>query len=117
MLDGVSYEACMADWSATTKIEEVRCSKTQHLFFHMKNNGRTKVKNIRFLFFTALIIMTFSTPVLSLETKEELAVPVAEVSAPEFRFESVPEGTKVTHPYVIHNRGSAPLEVLKVKTG
>ena len=77
------------------------------------------MNNIRFLFFTALIIMAFSTPVLSLETKEEVAVPVAvaEVSAPEFRFELVPEGTKVTHPYVIHNKGNAPLEVLKVKTG
>lgn len=74
------------------------------------------MKNIRFLFFTALMIMAFSTHVLSLETKED-AVPVAEVSTPEFRFESVPEGAKVTHPYVIHNRGSAPLEVLKVKTG
>ena len=82
----------------------------------MKNNGRNKVKNIKFIFFTALIIMAFSTPVMSLETKEG-AVPVAEVFAPEFRFESVPEGAKVTHAYILHNRGSAPLKVLKVKTG
>ena len=74
------------------------------------------MKNIRFLFFTALMVMVFSTPVLSLETKEEAAIPVAEVSAPEFRFESVPEGTKVNHDYIIHNKGSEPLEVLKVKT-
>ena len=75
------------------------------------------MKNIRLLFFTALMVMVFSTPVLSLETKEEVAVAVAEVSAPEFRFELVPEGAKVTHDYIIHNKGSAPLEVLKVKTG
>jgi copper(I)-binding protein len=84
--------------------------------FYMKNNGRNKVKNIKNIFFTALIIMAFSTPVLSLETKG-VAVPVVEISAPEYRFESVPEGAKVTHAYIVHNRGNAPLEVLKVKTG
>ena len=75
------------------------------------------MKNIRFLFFTALMIMAFSTPALSLETKDEVAVAVAEAPAPEFRFELVPEGAKVTHDYIIHNKGSEPLEVLKVKTG
>jgi len=74
------------------------------------------VKTIRFIFFTALIIMAFTPPVLSLETKA-VAVPVAEVSAPEFQFESVPEGTKVTHDYIIYNKGSEPLRVLKVRTG
>ncbi|SMC79251.1 hypothetical protein SAMN02746065_11082 [Desulfocicer vacuolatum DSM 3385] len=75
------------------------------------------MKNIKNIFFAALVIMAFSTPATSLEAKDGNAVPVAEVSAPEFQFESVPEGSEVTHRYVIHNKGNAPLEVLRVKTG
>ena len=79
------------------------------------------MKNIKFLFLAALIFMALSVPVWSLETKAEsqadTPVPVAEIAAPEYRFDTVPEGTKVTHVYVIQNKGTAPLEVVQVKTG
>ncbi len=74
------------------------------------------MKIIKFIFLSALILMAFSAPVLSLETKAD-SVPVAEVSTPEYRFDSVPEGTRVTHEYLLHNRGTALLKVLQVKTG
>ena len=79
------------------------------------------MKNIKFLFLAALISMALSVPVWSLETKGEsqadVPVPGAEIAASEYLFDTVPEGTKVTHAYVIKNKGTAPLEVLQVKTG
>ncbi len=78
------------------------------------------MKNIRFLFLVGLVFMALSIPVWSLETKaesQEIPVPVAEIAAPEYRFDTVPEGTKVTHAYIIKNKGTAPLEVLRIKTG
>ena len=74
------------------------------------------MKIIRLILFFALILMFFSVPALSLDAKTD-NVPVAEMAASEYRFESVPEGTRVTHDYIIHNRGTAPLKVIQVKTG
>jgi hypothetical protein len=39
--------------------------------------------------------------------------------APEgiYTFESVPEGTKITHEFIIQNKGTAPLNIENVKTG
>jgi hypothetical protein len=79
------------------------------------------MKNIKFLFLGGLVFMALSMPVWSLETKAEsqadVPVPVAEIAEPEYRFDAVPEGTKLTHAYVIQNKGTAPLEVVRVKTG
>lgn len=74
------------------------------------------MRNIKFLFFTALIITVFSIPGLSLAAKKA-ATPVAEVSAPEYRFDAVPEGSKITHDFRVRNKGDAPLNVTKVRTG
>ncbi|GAB6144306.1 hypothetical protein [Desulfocicer niacini] len=79
------------------------------------------MKNIKFIFLVALVSMALCVPVWSLETKAESQaddpVPVAEIAVPEYRFDAVPEGTKVTHAYVIKNKGTALLEVVRVKTG
>jgi hypothetical protein len=34
-----------------------------------------------------------------------------------FEFTPVVEGTEISHAFVIHNRGEAPLEILKVTSG
>ena len=79
------------------------------------------MKNIKFLFLAGLVFMALSMPVWALETnadsQADTPVPVAKIAAPEYRFDAVPEGTKVTHAYVIQNKGTAPLEVVRVKTG
>lgn len=42
-----------------------------------------------------------------------------EIFVPETRysFEPVPEGAEVSHDFVIHNKGDAPLKINRVKSG
>ena len=80
------------------------------------------MKNIKFLFFAALIFTVFAAPALCLEKNKATSQAVGAVSSvvipeSEYRFDSVPEGTKITHAYTIQNRGTIPIEVLRVKTG
>jgi hypothetical protein len=42
--------------------------------------------------------------------------PSAFVPEPVYEFGQVVDGTKITHDYVIQNKGSAPLKIEKVKT-
>lgn len=43
--------------------------------------------------------------------------PVAVMAERTYTFDAVPEGTEVRHDFVIENHGSAPLRIIKVKTG
>lgn len=45
------------------------------------------------------------------------AAPSAVVPSGKFEFEPVVDGTKVTHDFVIQNKGTGPLNIEKVKTG
>jgi hypothetical protein len=45
-----------------------------------------------------------------------LKLPLAHLPALRYEFEPVMEGRKVTHDFVVQNKGSAPLEIQKVKT-
>jgi len=44
-------------------------------------------------------------------------VPVAVAPRDTYQFETVPEGTQVTHEFKIQNQGTAPLIIEKVNTG
>ena len=53
-------------------------------------------------------------------TEREPTVEAApELSIPEknYEFENVPAGQTVTHDFILHNRGTAPLHITRVKTG
>ena len=45
-----------------------------------------------------------------------LKLPLAHLAAPRYEFAPVLEGQEVTHDFVIQNRGSAALEIQKVRT-
>ena len=51
------------------------------------------------------------------ESKGEENQPVAFFQALKYEFSQVVEGTQVTHDFIIQNKGTAPLEIEKVKTG
>lgn len=51
------------------------------------------------------------------EGKGEENQPVVFFPALKYEFSQVVEGTKVTHDFIIQNKGTAPLKVEKVKTG
>jgi hypothetical protein len=44
------------------------------------------------------------------------AVPVIEVRDPTYDFGEVPEGEVIKHDYSVFNKGTAPLEIKRVKT-
>lgn len=44
-------------------------------------------------------------------------VPIAVAPETTYQFETVPEGTQVTHEFKIQNKGTAPLIIEKVNTG
>ena len=50
-------------------------------------------------------------------TEETVAVPVIELEMPTYEFDQVSEGEVVEHDFRVFNRGTAPLEIKKVKPG
>jgi hypothetical protein len=48
---------------------------------------------------------------------EEIKEPNAFIAKPVFTFNPVPEGKKITHDYLIENRGNSVLNIEKIKTG
>ncbi len=49
-----------------------------------------------------------------------IAAPLSpKASAPEltYNFKPLPEGTTITHEFVVKNTGKAPLHIIRVKTG
>jgi hypothetical protein len=65
----------------------------------------------RSLWFGVLVnlLLTISIP-------QALAVPRAVVPKPIYTMDSVVEGQKIVHDFVIQNAGSAPLKILDVRT-
>jgi len=45
------------------------------------------------------------------------ASPLLYVPEPLFNFETVVSGRDVSHDYIVQNKGTAPLEISRVKTG
>ena len=60
------------------------------------------------LFFTAVAIGAESNP---------LNLPSALLPEPRFEFKPVLEGLDVIHPFVVKNKGTAPLNIEKVRAG
>ena len=50
--------------------------------------------------------------ILQISLKQPLAI----VPAPVHQFEPVAEGQEVAHAFIVQNKGSAPLEIKRVKT-
>lgn len=51
------------------------------------------------------------------DTQAKDGVPVAEVAVNSYTFSSVVDGTEVVHDFIITNKGTAVLEIVKIKTG
>lgn len=49
--------------------------------------------------------------------KKTAAVPLLSLSEPKFAFSGVIEGTEIRHTFVVKNKGTAVLEIQKVRTG
>jgi hypothetical protein len=62
-------------------------------------------------------IVTLLSGSLALGAQAQTPAPAAVVSKPSHQFETVLEGQVVTHDFVVHNKGSADLQIEKIKTG
>lgn len=47
----------------------------------------------------------------------ETAEPEAFLPQASYQFEPVAEGTKVVHDFILQNKGTAPLEIIKLSSG
>ena len=63
------------------------------------------------------LCVLFSVNSYSETGKNTLEGPSAYVPEGRYEFGSVLEGTRLTHGFIIQNRGSAPLKILRVKPG
>ena len=64
------------------------------------------------------VIFAMLTPAVLLHADETApASPVAVLPEPGYEFKPVPEGIDVLHDYLIQNKGTATLNIEKVKTG
>lgn len=65
---------------------------------------------------TTCFLLLFAAGPLAAEN-DTGAVPIASLPETTHVFEPVLEGTQVTHDFILHNKGSAPLEIGKIRTG
>jgi len=71
----------------------------------------------RYFFALASVFFVLFTSAIAFSTEDVLqGQPVAFLPSDSHEFEPVLHGTIVTHDYIIQNRGTAPLEIKKVKT-
>ena len=69
----------------------------------------------RAIFLVCLILMVWGASTQAENVKK--AAPVIEVEMPTYDFDQVAQGETVKHDFRVFNRGSAPLEIKKVKPG
>ncbi len=61
-----------------------------------------------------MVLLIFTT--LTQAGEKNDAVPVIEVRNPIYDFGEVPKGEVIKHDYSVFNKGTAPLEIKRVKT-
>ena len=74
-----------------------------------------KIKNIFFFFLLSFLILN-----LNLAIKAENNVntyPSAYLPLDNYEFDTIVEGTEIDHQFIIQNKGTAPLNIEKVRTG
>ena len=71
------------------------------------------------LFLLVLMSVLAALPAVAAAADQTGEAPLPEAFFPEriWNFDSVLEGAEVVHDFVVKNTGSAPLEILGVKTG
>ncbi len=67
------------------------------------------------VFVVSLWTLSFTMAFAGVTTRDP-GTPSISVTESHYEFEPVPDGTKVTHDFIVLNKGTAPLEITKVKT-
>ena len=64
-----------------------------------------------------ILCVLFPASSYSETKKDDLKSPSVFVPKSGYKFEPLLEGTPITHGFIIQNKGSVPLKIVRVKTG
>jgi hypothetical protein len=74
-----------------------------------------KIKNLFFFFLLFVLFLNLNT---SIKAEDNVnTYPSAYLPVDNYEFDTVVEGNEIDHQFIIQNKGTAPLNIEKVKTG
>jgi len=74
-----------------------------------------KIKNLFFFFLLFFLFLNFNTSIMAEDNVN--TYPSAYLPVDNYEFDTVVEGNEIDHQFIIQNKGTAPLNIEKVKTG
>ncbi|MCD4762974.1 MAG: DUF1573 domain-containing protein [Desulfobacterales bacterium] len=74
-----------------------------------------KIKNLFFFFLLFFLFLNFNTSIMAEDNVN--TYPSAYLPVDNYEFDTVVEGNEIDHQFIIQNKGTAPLNIVKVKTG
>jgi len=74
-----------------------------------------KIKNLFFFFLLFSLILNLNTAIKAEDNVN--TYPSAYLPVDNYEFNPVVEGVEIDHQFIIQNKGTAPLNIEKVKTG
>ncbi|RLC26474.1 MAG: hypothetical protein DRH21_02090 [Deltaproteobacteria bacterium] len=81
----------------------------------VKGALKMKIKNLFFFFLLFFLILNLNASIKAEEDVNTYAC--AYLPADNYEFAPVVEGAEIDHRFIIQNKGTAPLNIEKVKTG
>jgi len=76
---------------------------------------KMKIKNLFFFFLLFFLFLNFNTSIMAEDNVN--TYPSAYLPVDNYEFDTVVEGNEIDHQFIIQNKGTAPLNIVKVKTG
>jgi len=74
-----------------------------------------KIKNLFFFFLLFFLFLNFNTSIMAEDNVN--TYPSAYLPVDNYEFDTVVESNEIDHQFIIQNKGTAPLNIVKVKTG
>jgi len=74
-----------------------------------------KIKNIFFFFLLSFLILNLNSAIKAENNVN--TYPSAYLPLDNYEFDTIVEGTEIDHQFIIQNKGTAPLNIEKVRTG
>ncbi len=77
-----------------------------------------KIKNLCFFFLFFFLFSNFNVSLKAEDAEDNVKTyPSAWLPVNNYKFEPVVEGTAINHTFIIQNKGTAPFNIEKVRTG
>ncbi len=76
-----------------------------------------KDKRVPVLLLACILPLLFWNAAMAEEKGKEGPSPAAQLSEPVYKFDSILEGKEILHDFIVQNKGTAELDILKVQPG